>query len=144
MTPEAIIAEAKTWLRTPFRHRQRVKGIGVDCALFIAEVYERTGCIPHVEPPPYTRDWFLHCKTEDSTLYSDFLDKHLERTAEWGPGRLVAFQYGRCKVAHAAIIIDAHTVIAASSMDRMVCLNEWDRDPLASLVTGFWSPKCLM
>ena len=29
---EAIVAEARTWLGTPFRHQGRLKGVGVDCA----------------------------------------------------------------------------------------------------------------
>lgn len=28
----AIVAEARTWLDTPFHHQGRVKGVGVDCA----------------------------------------------------------------------------------------------------------------
>lgn len=32
ITREQIVAEARTWLDTPFHHQGRLKGIGVDCA----------------------------------------------------------------------------------------------------------------
>lgn len=28
---ESIVAEAATWMRTPYRHQGRAKGVGVDC-----------------------------------------------------------------------------------------------------------------
>jgi cell wall-associated NlpC family hydrolase len=31
MTPDAVIAEAKTLIDTPFRHQGREKGVGIDC-----------------------------------------------------------------------------------------------------------------
>lgn len=34
---DAVIAEARTWLNTPFGHQQAVKGLMVDCTNFIAE-----------------------------------------------------------------------------------------------------------
>ena len=52
MTPamrDAVVAEAKTWLGTPWRHMQRIKGVGVDCANLPAAVYEACGVIEHVE-----------------------------------------------------------------------------------------------
>lgn len=29
---DEIVAEARTWLKTPFHHQGRLKGVGVDCA----------------------------------------------------------------------------------------------------------------
>ena len=29
---ERVVAEALSWLGTPYAHRQRLKGVGVDCA----------------------------------------------------------------------------------------------------------------
>lgn len=31
ITRKAIIAEARTWLKTPYKHQGRKKGVGVDC-----------------------------------------------------------------------------------------------------------------
>ena len=57
---EQVLAEALEWLGTPHRNFARSKGAGVDCGLFLAEVYERAGVMPHVEPVPYPADWHLH------------------------------------------------------------------------------------
>jgi cell wall-associated NlpC family hydrolase len=56
----AVVAEAASWLRTPYHHMGRVKGGGVDCLMLLAEVYEAAGVIPHVEIPFYPPDWHLH------------------------------------------------------------------------------------
>jgi len=37
-TAQAIIATARTWLGTPFRHQARVKGHGIDCLGFVIGV----------------------------------------------------------------------------------------------------------
>ena len=60
-----IVAEARSWIGTPFRHRAMVKGAGVDCACLALAVYSAAGAIAHEEPPVYARDWMLH---KDSDL----------------------------------------------------------------------------
>jgi len=52
----AIIAEARSWIGTPYHYGARVKGPqgGVDCALLLAEVYARAGAVPAIPTPqPY-------------------------------------------------------------------------------------------
>ena len=56
---QAVIAAAVTWIGTPFHHAARVKGAGVDCLMLLAEVYERAGVAPRVEPPFYVPDWHM-------------------------------------------------------------------------------------
>lgn len=38
-----VIAEARTWLGTPFHHQGRVKGVGVDCAGVVLETARALG-----------------------------------------------------------------------------------------------------
>ncbi len=59
-----VIAEAETWLRTPYHHMGRVKGGGSDCLMLLAEVYEAAGVIPHIDVPFYPPDWNLHRDAE--------------------------------------------------------------------------------
>ena len=47
---ETILREALTYLGTPYHAQGRMKGVGVDCATFLCEVYEKAGVIPHVDP----------------------------------------------------------------------------------------------
>ena len=61
---ERVVAEAETWLRTPYHHMGRIKGGGTDCLMLLAEVYEASGVIPHVDVPFYPPDWNLHRDAE--------------------------------------------------------------------------------
>lgn len=56
----AVVAEALTWLRTPYHHAARIKGVGVDCAQFLIAVYAATGLIDDFTPDRYPPDWHLH------------------------------------------------------------------------------------
>lgn len=98
----AVVAEAKSWLRTPHRNGQRLKGAGVDCAMFPAEVYHSVGLVPHIEVEHYPRDWHHHNAAER------YLAKVFEYATEIAqvearPGDLVLFVDGKC-YAHGAII----------------------------------------
>jgi len=47
MTTRAeIIAEARTWIGTPWQHQGRLKGIAADCAGVVIGVGKACGCIP--------------------------------------------------------------------------------------------------
>lgn len=96
----AVVAEARTWLRTPYHHAADVKGHGVDCAMLLVRVYCDLDLVEKFDPRPYTRDWFLH---RDEERYLDFL---LARSCEVRTpleGDIVLFRMGRC-FAHAGIV----------------------------------------
>jgi cell wall-associated NlpC family hydrolase len=98
----AVIAEAMTWLRTPFHHEGRIKGTrgGVDCAMFVAEVFERTGIVPRFPIAHYPRDWHLH-RTDERFL--GYIRQWAREVEVPEPADIVAYHIGHC-FAHAAII----------------------------------------
>ncbi|MGH7033821.1 MAG: C40 family peptidase [Stellaceae bacterium] len=105
-----VVAEARTWLRTPYHHMGRIKGAGVDCAALLAEVYARAGVLPPLDLPFYPPDWHLH---RDSERYLDFVLAHaIETDREAEPGDLALWRFGRC-FSHGAIVIDWPLVIHA-------------------------------
>ena len=59
MNGAAIVAEAKSWLGTPYHHGGRVKRAGCDCATFIAEVAIALGLIPNIDIPRESGAHFL-------------------------------------------------------------------------------------
>jgi len=59
-----VIAEALTWLGTPYAPRQRVKGAGCDCFTWIAETLLACGVMEKIDLPFYKRDWFCHTDKE--------------------------------------------------------------------------------
>jgi cell wall-associated NlpC family hydrolase len=103
----AVVAEALSWRGTPYHPRARVKGKqgGVDCALFLAEVYQRAGMIARVDPPFYPPDWHLHCREGDERFLGVILSTGAaEFAGPPQPGDVVAFRIGHA-FAHAAIVI---------------------------------------
>jgi NlpC/P60 family putative phage cell wall peptidase len=56
-TPELIVAEARGWIGTPYRHQASVRGIGCDCLGLLRGVWRGVlGAEPEL-PPPYSPDW---------------------------------------------------------------------------------------
>ena len=99
---QAVVAEALSWVGTPYHHAARVKGAGVDCAMLPAAVYRAAGLIPDLAVGPYPPDWHLH---RDAERYLDIVTDHAaEVPAPTGPGDLVLYRWGRC-FAHGAIVI---------------------------------------
>ncbi len=57
---EKVVAEARSWLGTPFHIGARVKGAGVDCGQLLYCVYHACGLIPEQEAGLFAGDWFCH------------------------------------------------------------------------------------
>lgn len=95
------VAEALTWVGTPFHHMAKVKKVGVDCVQLLAAAFEHAGAIT---PPPrehYPANWFLH---SDRELLLDALTPHFIAVDEPLPGDVALFRFGRC-ISHAAIVV---------------------------------------
>ena len=106
---QAVVAEAVSWLRTPYHHMGRIKGAaggpsgagGVDCLTLLAEVYERAGVIRHAVIPFYPPDWHLH--RSDELYLGGVLDRAQEILGPPQPGDIAIFKMGRC-FAHGVIV----------------------------------------
>lgn len=105
----AIVAEARTWLGTPYVPCARVKGAGVDCGQLLIGVFHACGLIPNVDPGPYSPDWHLHHSEE---LYLGQVLGHADPVDDPQPGDIALFQFGRC-VSHGAIVVAWPHVIHA-------------------------------
>ena len=111
----AVIEEAVGWLRTPYHHMARVKGVGADCLTLLAEVYEKAGVIPHVEIPFYPPDWNLHRAAE---RYLEGVMRYAREAPARDnpdppqPGDIAVFKFGRC-FAHGAIVLQWPRLIHA-------------------------------
>ena len=104
---KAVVAEAESWIGTPFHHAARVKGAGVDCLMLLAEVYERAGVTEgHVAPPFYVPDWHLH---QGAERYMEGLLGYTREIAgppkgpDPLPGDIALFRFGRT-YSHGAIV----------------------------------------
>lgn len=124
---EAVVREAYTWLLTPYHHQGRIKGVGVDCATILCEVYEACGLIGHVDPRPYATDWHLHRSEE---VYLGWLTKFAREVDTPKPGDVMVWKFGRC-FSHGGIMVDDKFVIHAY-LRTPVTTTEFRAEPLVS------------
>jgi hypothetical protein len=63
------VAEARSWIRTPYHHMGRIKGAGADCYTLLLEVFQTLGLFTAADEQEfYPRDWFLHAREDHYKL----------------------------------------------------------------------------
>jgi cell wall-associated NlpC family hydrolase len=138
----AVIAEAMTWMGTPYAHAACIKGRkgGVDCGNLLS-VYEVTGVCGRIEWPTYSMQWGLHHSEE---LFVDNITKHgapLIAETDARPGDIVAYKAGRT-YSHVAILVeDWPGNVIHSMVDFGVLLSHGTKEGfLAGRKRLFFSP----
>jgi NlpC/P60 family putative phage cell wall peptidase len=56
-TSEKIIAEARGWIGTPYRHQASLKGVGCDCLGLLRGVWRAVAGEEPERAPPYSAGW---------------------------------------------------------------------------------------
>jgi NlpC/P60 family putative phage cell wall peptidase len=137
----AVVREAESWIGTPFHHAARVKGAGVDCLMLLAEIYERAGVAPHIDPPFYVPDWHLHRDAErylvGLTRYALEIPGPPQGTGPL-PGDIALFRFGRTFSHGAIVTLWPRLVHAYWSVG--VVHGDATRYPLATRPVKFFSP----
>ena len=136
----AVVAEAHTWLRTPYHHMGRINGAGVDCAMLLIEVYSRCGVFPNFDPGYYPPDWHYH---RDEEKYLGFVQKLAREVEKPQPADIALYQFGKV-MSHGAIVIDWPLIIHAH-IGKGCSLDHGDQDWLVrnerpEAKVSFWSP----
>lgn len=106
----AVIAAARSWLGTPFHDLGRVKGVGVDCAMYLAECFAEAGVVARVEVEPYSPQWHMHRSEERYISYVEQHAREIEGPPQ--PADVVLFRFGRA-FAHGAIVVEWPLIIHA-------------------------------
>ena len=123
----AVVAEALTWLGTPWRHAARLRGVGVDCCNLPIAVYAACGLIEDFTPPPYPRDWHVHMREERIVPVIERFGREIELGTEQVADLLV-FRIGRV-FSHCAIVIEPGRLgIHAAVNEGCVVRCNLDRD----------------
>lgn len=135
MTVEAIISEARAWMGTPYHHHARIKGVGVDCAQLLCEVYEAVGLVPHIDTGHYPHDWHLHRGEE---LFMEWLDRvGAHRIDAPAAGAVALFRFGRA-FSHGGVMVSTRECVH-SYINQGVILTRLDEEPLLARPVQFWS-----
>ena len=110
---EFVVSEARSWVGTPYRLGSCKKGVGVDCAQFVAAVYKSANIISADEIVPiFSHDWFCHTKEEkylNSLMrYSKLIaETRAYKTENASPGDVLLTKAAHSKVYnHACIVIN--------------------------------------
>lgn len=110
---DKVVKVAYTWLRTPYHHHARIRGVGVDCATLLLEVYQEVGVIEPIDPGYYSPQWNLNQHKE---LYLEWIRKYC-KPIPYGtpkPGDIAMFRFGHT-LSHSSIVIDWPLAIHATN-----------------------------
>jgi len=130
------VAEALSWVGTPFHDCAGVKGHGTDCVHLLIAVFANVGVIERFDPAPYRPQWFQH---RDEPKFLDGMKAQGARQidpAQALPGDVLMYNYGR-HAAHGAIVIDEHSIVHAYKPAHMVVRS--DRGELAGRLDSAWT-----
>lgn len=116
MTRADVVAEALSWLKTPYQHQAHLKGVGCDCGGLIGGVAVALGIVP--------ADWWDttfaphagYARQPHGTSLLDVLDTFMPRIdpADAQPGDVIAMRFRR-DPQHVAIMTPHGMVHALSS-----------------------------
>jgi cell wall-associated NlpC family hydrolase len=135
---QAVVRAAESWLGTPWHHRARIKGVGVDCGQMVTEVYTEAGLIEAGSCDPYLRDFYLHSESDQFRAAVEVYADPLPFGELPLPGDIVLFRFGRV-CSHAAIVTEWPGVIHAYIPAKAVIRDDvMANSSLASRLAGVW------
>jgi cell wall-associated NlpC family hydrolase len=137
----AVLAEAESWIGTPFQHMQRCKGAGVDCGQFLIGVFANLTLIPNIKTEYYPRDFHLHGTREWYTETLEQFCRRIEPGESPLPADIVLFRIGRV-YSHGAIVTNWPTMIHAY-VTRGVIWADGLQGQFMNKQYRFFRPHCL-
>lgn len=111
MRPSEIIAEARTWLGTPFHHQGRVKGVGVDCIGLVVGVGRDLGLVDY--------DTTDYGRIPNPVVMGKGLREHLIQTDQIVPGCVLWFAFTQAPM-HLGIVTDSGLIHAYATAEKVV------------------------
>jgi NlpC/P60 family putative phage cell wall peptidase len=133
ITKEAIVAEATSWLGTPYRHQASLKGVGCDCLGLLRGVWRAFFDGEPEAMPAYTPDW---AEARGAETLAQAAGRHLIAipVKEAGAGDVLLFRWrANLPAKHAAILVDESRFIHAQqgAAVAMAALSPWWRRRVA-------------
>ncbi len=113
VTRDAIVAEVRAWIGTPYHHQASCKGIGCDCLGLVRGVWRELYGRDAEAPPPYSRDWAEASGVETMLAAAGRHLTPIDRAAI-GAGDVIVFRLrAGCVAKHAAIMTGVTTMVHA-------------------------------
>ncbi|MGJ0397403.1 MAG: NlpC/P60 family protein [Methylocystis sp.] len=118
-TRSQIIAAARGWIGTPYRHQAACKGAGSDCLGLVRGVWLEIYVVAPEQPPPYTPDWG-EAGAVEHILAAAHRNMAAIELAQARGGDVIVFRMREGRIAkHMAILTSEATMIHAQSNDRV-------------------------
>jgi NlpC/P60 family putative phage cell wall peptidase len=142
---EDIVAQARTWLGTPFHHQARLKGKGCDCLGLIVGVVDELGLKDVHDRPLSSYDEITYPKEPDGAYLTEKLTDLLDEVpiADARAGDLALFKV-RENPQHLAILTDYEGtlgMIHSFAPSRRVVEHRLDDDWKSRLLKVYrWQP----
>lgn len=132
-TRASLVAEARTWIGTPYRHQASLKGVGCDCLGLVRGVWRACIGDEPETPSPYAPDW-AEARGEETLARAAF--RHLVPIGSGaiGAGDVLLFRWRAGYVAkHVAIATSPASMIHAHDGAAVceIALAPWWRRRLA-------------
>jgi len=129
----AIVAEARSWLGTPYRHQASLKHVGCDCLGLVRGVFRAVAGPEPEAPPAYAPDW---AEASGRETLAAAAARHLAPgdSGNIRPGDVLLFRWrAGLPAKHAAIASDVGMMIHAhdGACVAEVALAPWWRRRLA-------------
>jgi NlpC/P60 family putative phage cell wall peptidase len=130
---DRIVAEARAWIGTPYRHQASLKGVGCDCFGLIRGVWRALYGAEPEATPAYAPDWAEATGTEALAAAAR---RHMIEIGprEFSPGDLLLFRWrAGFPAKHAAIATAADLMVHAHDGAAVaeVAIAPWWRRRLA-------------
>lgn len=120
----ALVNAACGWIGTPYHHKQRVKGAGVDCAQLLIATYADAGLIEAFDTGEYPEDWMMH---RDEERFLAWVEKYLVEVTAPKSGDVAIWRFGR-SFSHGAIVTQWPEFIHAYKAAGCVCPGNIEHD----------------
>jgi NlpC/P60 family putative phage cell wall peptidase len=108
-----IVAEARSWIGTPYRHQASLKGVGCDCLGLVRGVWRAVIGQEPERTPPYAPDW---AEAAGAEALAQAATRHLIAVPldQFAPGDVLLFRWRKDLPAkHAAIVTSDDKMVHA-------------------------------
>lgn len=132
-----IVAAARRWIGTPYRHQASCRGAGCDCLGLVRGVWRELYSVEPEAPPPYSPDWG-EAGTVEHILEAAGRNMVEIPIADARSGDAIVFRMREGRIAkHMAILSGPATMIHAQSRDSVREISftpYWRRHVVAAFV----------
>jgi NlpC/P60 family putative phage cell wall peptidase len=127
----AILAEARDWIGTPYRHQASAKGAGCDCLGLVRGIWRAFHSDEPEITPPYTPDW---AERHGAETLLEAARRHLVENdiTHAAPGDVLLFRMEASSPAKHAAILDED--------DRLIHAY-WGRAVVRSRFAPWWRAR---